>query len=139
MGRVKTLEQDQAIRVIGMVISFLSAVLTATGARRVVGAVLIAAGVPCERVAELTGSCYRSIRELRSKLESEEQTESIFDVGGGGRNKKTKDVESKIFDEIENGNYHSQQEIVDMIADKYGIKVHRSSVSRLVKKTASDA
>jgi len=137
MNRIKTLSQDQSATVIKMVLGFLSVLLTPTGAKRIVSAVLIAAGLPGTRVAELTGLCYRRVRELRGKLESEEADESIFRVDGGGRDTKAKDIESIIIEEIERNNFHSQQEIADMIASKYGIIIHRSTVSRLLKKTAS--
>jgi transposase len=137
MNRIKTLDQDQSIRTIGMVIGFLSILLTETGAKRAVSAVLLAAGLSCDHVAGLTGLCYKRVRELRLKLEAGESADSLFRVEGGGRNKKIKDIESLVLEEVENGNFHSQQEIADMIADKYGIKVHRSMISRLLKKTAS--
>jgi len=137
MNRIKTFNQDQTARVVQMVIGFLSVLLNATFAKRVVSAVLIAAGLPSTQVSELTGLCYKRVRELRGRLESGEDAESIFRVEGGGRHTKTKDVEKLILEEIERNDYQSQQEIVDMIAEKYGIEIHRSSVSRLLKKTAS--
>jgi transposase len=137
MNRVKTMDQAQSIRTIGMIVGFLSILLTETGAKRLVSAVLLAAGLPSGRVAELSGLCYKRVRELRVKIEAGEPADSLFRVEGGGRNKKIKDIESLVLEEVENGNFCSQQEIADMIADKYGIKVHRSVVSRLLKKTAS--
>jgi transposase len=47
-------------------------------------------------------------------------------------------VEKEIVEEIENNNYHSQQEIADMILEKFSLKVSLSAVGRLLKKTASN-
>ena len=54
-----------------------------------------------------------------------------------GRKAKSADVESEILDEIEKGNYHTRQQIADMIKDKFNITVTVTAVSRLLKKTDS--
>ena len=54
-----------------------------------------------------------------------------------GRKSKTADVEDQILAELENGNYHSRQQIADMIKDKFQITVSLPAVGRLLKKTAS--
>lgn len=55
---------------------------------------------------------------------------------GSGRKGKTVHIEKQILAELESGNYHTRQEIVDMIRDKFHINVSRSCVGRLLKKTA---
>jgi arginine repressor len=47
-------------------------------------------------------------------------------------------LEEFIIEKIETNNYHSQQEIADMVYEERGIKVHRTTVGRLPKKTASN-
>jgi hypothetical protein len=41
-------------------------------------------------------------------------------------------------EKIETNNYHTQREIADMVYDEYGIKVHRTVVGKLLKKTKSN-
>ena len=55
-------------------------------------------------------------------------------IRGGGRKAKSADVEKEILDEIEKGNYHTRQQIADMIKDKFNITVTVTAVSRLLKK-----
>jgi len=119
--------------IIKKIISFLRIIMTETLAKRIVSMVLIAIGVPNNRITELTGLCDKSVRVLKKAMETGE-IDSLFHVGGGGRKKKLIGVEKAIIDEINTNDYHSHQQIVDMIQDKYGIKVSLQLVSRLLKK-----
>ena len=127
---------DLEVRVIKRVIAFLTLITTETLAKRIVSIVLLAIGTPDERVTELTGLCGRSVRTLRKIVKGGDLSSNLFQVGGGGRKSKLKDVESEITKKIEANNYHSQQEIADMVKSEYGIAIHRSGISRLLKKTA---
>ena len=100
--------------------------------------VLIAAGIPNNRVTELTGYCDRSVRALKKAMECGEIS-GLFHVGGGGGRSKLADVEKEILDEINHNDYHSYQQIADMAYEKFRIKVSLYSVRRLLKKTASNA
>jgi transposase len=62
----------------------------------------------------------------------------MFHVAGGGRKRKLLDLEESIVKEINNNNYHSHQQIADMIHEKYGIRVSLPVIGRLLKKTESD-
>jgi len=84
----------------------------------------------------LTGLCDRSVRALKKSLESGE-IDSLFHVGGGGRKSKLKDIESSIIEEIEKNDYHSRQQIADMIEEKYGMKISLPVIGKLLKKTKS--
>ena len=65
-----------------------------------------------------------------------ENVDSLFEVKSGrGRKSKLKDVESRIIEEIEKGNYQTLQQIADMIQEKFEIHVSIMAVSRLLKKT----
>jgi transposase len=127
-------DHDVAVRMIGKIIGFLRNVMTETLAKRIVSMVLIVAGIPNERVTELTGLCDRSVRELRKKIKAGNADDDLFHVGGGRCKGKLKDIEDLIIEKIERNNYHTQQEIADMIYDEYGIKVHRTVVGKLLKK-----
>jgi len=67
------------------------------------------------------------------------EIDNLFKVGGGGRKRKLENVEETIIAEIEKNDYHSHQQIADMIQEKHGIKVSLKSVERLLKKTKSNA
>jgi transposase len=127
-------DYDAAVRMTGKIIGFLRSLMTETLAKRIVSIVLIVAGVSNGRVTELTGLCDRSVRELRKKIKDGNTDESLFHVGGGGGKGKLKDIEDLIIEKIENNNYHTQQEIADMVYDEFGIKVHRTVIGKLLKK-----
>jgi transposase len=119
-----------------LILNFLQLLMPQTLAKRITSMSLIAAGIPNERVSELTGLCDRSVRSLRKALERGE-TENIFHVGGGGGQSKLAGLESAIIEEIESGSYSNRQQIADMIQEKYGIKVTLNTISNFLKKTAS--
>ena len=100
--------------------------------------VLIVLEIPNERITELTGLCDRSVRALR-KIIASGDVDGLFSIGVGGRKRKLADVEEDIIEEINNNNYHSRQEIVDMIQEKYKITVSLPVVGRLLKKMALNA
>jgi transposase len=108
-----------------------------TLAKRLASIILLAAGLPNERIADMTGLCNRSVRGLRGKLKGGEVAEELLRVGGGGRKRKLEGMEEFIVGMIEANNYHSLQEIADMVYEERGVKVHRTAVARLLKKTAS--
>jgi len=124
--------------IIALIIAFLQIFMTETLAKRLVGMVLIIAGVANLRVSDATGLCDVSIRALKRTMASG-NVESLFIVGhGSGRPSKTKGLESAIAEELETNNYHSRQQIADMIQEKFNIRISVSAVGKLLKKTASN-
>ena len=137
----KTVEKQDTLfdarQIIGKVLIFLRLFMCETLARRVMSMVLIAVGLSDSRVAELTGLCDKSVATLKKGIE-DGSLDSMFHISGGGRKGKLADVESSIVEEINNGAFHTHQQIADMILEKYGIKVSLPVIGRLLKKTASD-
>jgi len=129
-----TQQKDANQIIIAIVIGFLKLYMCETLVKRIVSLILIAVGVPNARITELTGLCDKSVRIVKKEVAAG-KIDSLFTVGGGGRKNKLQDLESDIIEEIEKNNYHSRQQIVDMISEKYGIKTSISAVSRLLKKT----
>ena len=127
---------DAALQIISKVLIFLRLFVCETIAKRVVGMVLVAVGIPEDRVAELLGLCGKSVRAIKKGLE-DGTIDEMFHTAGGGRKRKLGDVEESIIEEIGNNNYHSHQQIADMIQEKYGIKVSLPVIGRLLKKTGS--
>jgi transposase len=123
-------------QIIGKVFIFLRLFVCETIAKRIMGMVLIAAGLPDSRVAELIGLCDKSVITLKKGLENG-ALDSMFHIAGGGRKRKLADVEGSIVEEINNGAFHTHQQIADMIQEKYGVKVSLPVIGRLLKKTAS--
>jgi transposase len=119
------------------IIRFLQMFMTDTLAKRIVSMILIAVGIKDDRVAEATGLSERSIWSLRKTMVGG-NIDSLFEVGSGsGRPVKTKDLENAIVEELEKNNYHTRQQIADMILEKFGVTMSVSTVGRLLKKTAS--
>ena len=64
----------------------------------------------------------------------------LLEVGGGsGRPRKTEDLECAIIEELEKNNYHTRQQIADMIHEKFGVVISVSTVGRLLKKRHQEA
>jgi transposase len=112
---------------------FLRLFMCETLVKRLLSLVLLAAGLPNARVTALTGYCDRSVRQLRKEI-ADGNAENIFRVKGGGRKSKLLGVEQAIVDEINTNNYHSRQQIVDMIEEKFGLKISLSAIWRFLKK-----
>lgn len=119
------------------VIRFLRMFMTETLAKRVVSLMLIAVGIPNAHITEVTGMSDRSIWMLKKGLHSGD-IDALFTAGrGSGRIEKAKGLESAIVEELEKNNYHTRQQIADMIFERFGIRMSVSAVGRLLKKTAS--
>jgi len=121
-------------KIIAKIIKFLEMFMCKTLAKRIVSMVLISVGVSDERITELTGVCNKSVRVLKKSMKNGEE-DGLFVVGGGGRKKKLQDVESAVIEEIEKNDYHTKQQIADMIEEKYGIKISLGTVKNILKKT----
>ena len=135
--KVKEREYIENTVIIKKVIEFLQVLLPLTLAKRLVAMVLLAADVPVERVTELTGLCDRSTRGLRKAM-VEEEVESLLTIKrGSGKKSKTFGLEMEILQELEKNNYHTRQQIADMIQEKFHVQVSVTAVGRLLKKTAS--
>ena len=125
-----------AEQIVGKVILFLRLFVCETLAKRIMGMVLIAVGLPDSRVAELIGICDKSVINLKKGL-ANGTLDDMFHISGGGRKRKLADFEGSIVEEINSGTFHTHQQIADMILEKYGIKVSLPVIGRLLKKTVS--
>lgn len=119
--------------ILGQVIEFLQLFLPATLAKRLVAIILLAIGIPVKNAVELTGLCEKSMWTLKKKIR-----ELMVIKSGSVRKAKSDGLEEQILSELESGNYHTRQQIADMIEEKYHIRMSRSSVGRFLKKTASN-
>jgi transposase len=133
---VEIMVHPKAEQIINKIMKFLQLFMCETLVKRIVSLIMIAFEVPNARITELTGLCDRSIRTLKKKIDDGD-IDSLFIVGGGGRKRKLHDVEGAVVEEIEKNNYHSRQQIADMIDEKFGIKVSLPAIGRLLKKTES--
>ena len=123
--------------IIKAIIQFLQLFMGKTLAKRIVCIVLIAAGIPNARITEATGQSDRSLWMFKKFIHSG-NIEALFVVGhGGGRVGKAKGFEAAIVEELEKNNYHTRQQVADMILEKFGIRMSVSAVGKLLKKTAS--
>ena len=130
---MSTNEKPYTAQVVKALIAFLQLFMNETLSKRLISMMLFVTGVPNKRITELTGLCDRSIRTLKKSIESGE-LDNLFHVGGGGQKGKMSDVETEIINEINNKDYRSQQQIADMVFEKFGIKVTQSTISRFLKK-----
>lgn len=119
------------------VIGFLRLFLSETLAKRLVAIILLAIGIPVADAVKLAGLSERSLWTLKGNMEKVPMAELMAMKSGRGRKRKTANIEEQILAEIESNNYHTRQEIVDMIEEKFHVHISRSSVGRLLKKRHS--
>ena len=68
-------------------------------------------------------------------MEEQEATSDIFVIKpGSGRRRKTAGIEEEIFLELDKGGYNTNQQVVDMLGEKFGIKASVNLASRLVRR-----
>jgi len=130
---VNTNASIESVQIIKKILVFLGLFVSDTLAKRIISMVLITAGLPNNRVTELVGLGDQSLRKLRKGL-ADKDFDDMFHVGGGGRKGKLDEVEGLIVEEISKNNYHSHQQIADMVYEKYGVKVSLPVIGRLLKK-----
>lgn len=134
----KTVEcASDNVVIIKKVIEFLQLFMPLTLAKRVVAIVLLAAGVPILRVTELSGLCDRSTRGLLKSLREGDTPGLLAIKRGSGQRSKTSGLEAEIIAEIGRNNYHTRQQIADMVQEKFHVQISVATVGRLLKKTAS--
>lgn len=129
---------ENAANIIKQAISFLQLFLPVTLAKRLAAVILLACGIPVREAAILTGLCEKSLWTLKKQLREQDLDTLMVIKSGSGRKCKSAGTEEQILAEIESGSYRTRQEIADMVWEKFHIKVSRSCIGRLLKKTASD-
>ncbi len=125
---------SEAAEIIGKIIGFLKLFVPETLAKRLVCMVLVAAGVPVQNTAKLVGVCTKTVYSLRKTIAPETMDSLLVVRGGGGRKRKLADVEEQIIGELEKDNYHTRQQVADMVWEKFQIKVSLPAIGRLLKK-----
>lgn len=81
--------------------------------------------MPVRDAIKLTGPCEKSMWTLKKQLREQSVSDLMAIKSGSGRRGKAAGIEKQILAELESGNYHTRQEIADMIEDKFHIKVGR--------------
>ncbi len=127
---------NETLNIMKSVKNFLRLFMPETLVKRVLSIILISAGLGNSRVTELTGYCDRSVRGLRKKMAGGDIS-GLLTVGGGGRKGKTAGIENEILAELEKNNYHTRQQIADMIHEKFGVSISPSAVGKFLKKTGT--
>ena len=136
-GRNPYVEDGNATMLMGMVLSFLGLFLPKTLAKKVVCTILLVAGAPVARAALLSGLTERCVRDIGRSVRSGKLSNVLASRQGSGRKSKTAAVEEEIITEISRKDYHTLQQIADMIKEKFQIVLSLPSVSKLLKKTTS--
>ena len=121
--------------VMDAVMEFLILFIPQTTIKRLVCAILLAAGLSVSRTAELSGLSERSVMSFGREIRKGNAGTLFATHKSGGRKRKTANVEEQIIEELENGNYQTRQQVADMIQDKFQIHVSLPAVGRLLKKT----
>ncbi len=125
---------DNAVGILKQTVAFLGLFLPETLAKRFIALILLAVGIPVKTATGLSGLSERSLWTLHKQLSEMEVSEIMVFHHRGGRPEKAAGLERRILAELEAGNYHTRQEISDMVSEKFGVKMSRSSVGRFKKK-----
>lgn len=136
-GNVYVDSEHEAKEVLRIIMEFLALFMPMTLVRRALSIVLLAAGVSVAQIETLTGLTGRSVRTFGRTIRSGDTGKLLKLKEGRGRTGKAAGVEEQILTELEKGNYHTRQQIADMVKEKYGISMSVMAVSRFLKKTAS--
>ena len=131
---VKT-DRDR-IASIKVVINYLQLYIPETTAKKLVCVILIAVGMSVVEIAELVGVSERSVQTTGRAIKDGSISSVLSHRKTSGRKSKTANVEEQILAELEKGNYHTRQQIADMIKEKFQITVSLPAVGRLLKNTA---
>ena len=137
IGRNPYVEDGNAAMLMGMVLSFLGLFLPKTLAKKVVCTILLVSGAPVARATLLSGLTERCVRDIGRIVRSGKLSNVLASRQGSGRKSKTAAVEEEIIAEMSKKDYHTLQEIADMIKEKFRIVLSLPSVSKLLKKTTS--
>lgn len=132
------INETSANGIIEAVMSFLCVFLPKTMAKRIICTVLLSAGLPVNRIALCTGLTERCIRDIGRSIQSGKISDVLSPRKGSGRKAKTAEVEQQIIEEVCNNNYHTLRQIADMIKEKFKMMISLPTVSKLLKKTASE-
>ncbi len=123
----------EAMGIVSIILNFLEIFMPTTLAKRIVGIILIAAGLPVSRIVEITNLTERSIRSY-GKIIRAGNTNSFLQLKEGRvRKAKTANVEAEILEELEKGNYHTRQQIADMVKEKFQISMSVSAIGKFLK------
>jgi transposase len=128
------LDNGRSIKIMGTIVSFLLMFVPKTLAKRIVAMILLAGDVPIPHVVKLSGLCERSVRELKRAMAEKDVSGLLTLKNGSGSRSKTKGIEDEIIAEVERGNYHTRQQIADMVEEKFQVKISVTAVARLLKK-----
>lgn len=122
------------ITCINVVIDFLKLFIPVTTAKKLVIVILIATGMPITQISQLIGLSERSIQSTGRAIKNGSISDVLIHKKSSGRKTKTANIENQIVEELENGEYHTRQQIADMINEKFKIKLSLPSVGKLLKK-----
>lgn len=128
---------EEAMSLLRQVIEFLQVFMPITLAKRLEAIILPALGIPVRNAVELTGLCERSMWSLKKDMQGRTVSELLVIKSGSGRKGKAAGLEEQIIAEVESNNYHTHQQIADMTEEKFHVSISRTSIGRLLKKTAS--
>lgn len=129
------IQNDNAFKVITVIIDFLQLCMPVTIAKRLVSMILMSVGVSDSEIAELTGLCDKSVHNLRRSMQEESVEDLLKIKKGSGRKSFIDGIREEIIEEIKKNDCRTKQQIVDMIKEKFDIHVSVYTVGRFLKKT----
>ena len=115
-------------------VGFLAAFLPITLCQRLAVMFFIIAELPTKRICILTGMCDKVVRQIRNDMKVYPLSSLLTIKKGTGRPCDLAKSENKIKEEIQKKNYFSRQQIVDMIWEKFEIRISLSAVGKYLKK-----
>ena len=111
-------------------ICFLSKFLPLTICQRLFVILFLLVDVPGKRIGILTGICYKTVLQIKRDMKTNPLSTLLSRKSGSGSVGRLADVEEKIKEELDKNNYHSRQQISDMIWEKFGVRMKRTAIGR---------
>ncbi|MDR1871601.1 MAG: IS630 family transposase [Deltaproteobacteria bacterium] len=131
-----TVDNSYIKDIIMVIINFLACYASVTVAKQLIITIFIALNVNNNTISQIVNVSTRTVRNIKNKIASGD-IGNIFSIKKNGkkngRKRKLEHIKQDIINEIEAKNYHNLKQIVNMIENKFSIKVSESTVSRFLK------
>ena len=119
--------------VFGFIFTFLSFIIPKRTVKTILAFILLSVDMPVKYIAIFANLCNKTVYKYKKELSSG-NINKFFVVNHRGRKCKLFNIEQDIINEIHTNNYHSLQQIADMIFEKFEIKISSSAVGKFLKK-----
>ena len=129
------------VKVIAIIVGFLTNTMSKTMAIRIVSMMLIGLRYSNNKIAKLVGCSVRTVRDLRKKMHNMSFGQFCdflkIKKGGGRPCSVGEDIQRQIVEEVDKNPYSSLKQIAAMVKKKFKIDISTKILGRILKKLQS--